>query len=57
MINRWQVGIALEDADLNVITGNWIGTTADGLAAAGNTRSGDLCAPLGQQPDRRNDAG
>ncbi len=40
VVNRFRVGIALQDADLNVISGNWIGTTADGLAAAGNTRSG-----------------
>jgi hypothetical protein len=40
VINRWRVGLALENGNLNAVTGNWIGTTADGLDGAGNTRSG-----------------
>ena len=40
IINRWRVGLALENGNQNAVMGNWIGTTADGLDAAGNTRSG-----------------
>src|SRR4051794_11734718 len=40
VINRFQLGIRIEGPGLNFVGGNWIGTTADGTDAAGNTRSG-----------------